>query len=65
MNIIIVIIKFLTMDKVVKPSDSECYMPSPKSCIFYLTFSDRSTRICALKATVEVTKVHIFVRSGI
>jgi hypothetical protein len=30
-----------------------------------LTFSGRSTRICALKGKVEVTKVHIFVQLGI
>jgi hypothetical protein len=30
-----------------------------------LTFSDRSTHICALKDKVEVAKVHIFVQSSI
>jgi hypothetical protein len=30
-----------------------------------LTFSDRSTRICALRGKVGVTKVDIFVQSGI
>jgi hypothetical protein len=33
---------------------------------FYeLTFSTRSTHICALKGKVEVAEVHIFVQSGI
>jgi hypothetical protein len=30
-----------------------------------LTFSGQSTHICALKGTVVVAKVHIFVQSGI
>jgi hypothetical protein len=30
-----------------------------------LTFSGRSTRICALKGKVEVNKAHIFVQWGI
>jgi hypothetical protein len=31
----------------------------------FLTFSDWSTHICAVKGKVEVAKVHIFVQSGI
>jgi hypothetical protein len=53
------------MNEVVKPSDSERYVPSAEAYIFYLTFSGRSTRICALKGKVEMFKVHIFVQSGI